>query len=248
MTRAGLRAGDEITALDGREVPGRSDVVLGLVDAMSGDGRVELVVRGGDGASRRVAIAVGTPTWRALTEPTAFSRGFGFPLLGAAAPGRDRPRGRGGPRRAPDRTGGRVIAVGGRVPVAGLPGAGRGHPAAGPRDLVEYERGGVRQRTRGSRPMPTRSVAASVGTHPRRRPAAGRCPADMIVNREFGPLEALAYVGAALLGHDGPPGAHVLADDRRPGVDEEPLRADLDRRSTPAIQARRRAAFLGFRC
>src|SRR5690606_27138951 len=37
---AGLASGDEILALDGRPADGRSDVVLGLLDQMTADGRV----------------------------------------------------------------------------------------------------------------------------------------------------------------------------------------------------------------
>jgi len=192
MARAGLRAGDEITALDGREVPGRSDVVLGLVDAMSGDGRVELTVRGRDGASRRVAIAVDDPdVRRALTEPTAFSRGFGFRFWEPVRPAVIGRVVAGGPaERAGLRTGDRVIAVEG-VAVADFPALVEAVSAQPGREiLVEYERGGVRQRTRVTTDA-DEVGGQRVGRIRVETPPPGPMPADMVLQREFGPVEAL---------------------------------------------------------
>jgi regulator of sigma E protease len=41
---AGLHSGDEITAINGKPVAGESDVVFGLIDAMSGDGSAQLTL------------------------------------------------------------------------------------------------------------------------------------------------------------------------------------------------------------
>ena len=79
VDRAGLRRGDEVLELNGRKVGGQSDVVLGLVEAMSGDGAADVTVRGEGGAIRQLALRVEDPdVRRALTEPTAFGRGLGF--------------------------------------------------------------------------------------------------------------------------------------------------------------------------
>lgn len=192
VARAGLRSGDEVTRLDGREVAGRSDVVLGLVDAMSGDGQALLEVRGKDGTMRRLELRVDDPeVRRALTEPTAFARGFGFRFWEPARPaviGRIVP---GGPaEKAGLRAGDRVLAVEG-VAVADFPALVEAVSAQPGRDiLVEYERDGVRQRAR----VLTEADEVDgrrVGRIRVETPPPGPMPADMVVNRDFGPLEAL---------------------------------------------------------
>ena len=52
--RAGLRADDEILRMDDAPVQGRGDVVLGLIDTMSGDGVTRLAVRTSSGAEREL--------------------------------------------------------------------------------------------------------------------------------------------------------------------------------------------------
>lgn len=192
VARAGLRSGDEVTRLDGREVAGRSDVVLGLVDAMSGDGQALLEVRGKDGTMRRLELRVDDPeVRRALTEPTAFARGFGFRFWEPARPaviGRIVP---GGPaEKAGLRAGDRVLAVEGAA-VADFPALVEAVSAQPGRDiLVEYERDGVRQRAR----VLTEADEVDgrrVGRIRVETPPPGPMPADMVVNRDFGPLEAL---------------------------------------------------------
>jgi regulator of sigma E protease len=192
MERAGLRAGDEITALDGRAIAGRSDVVLGLVDAMSGSGRADLTVRGRDGAERRLALVVDDPdVRRALTEPSAFVRGFGFRFW---EPPRPAVIGRvvaGGPaERAGLRAGDEVVAVEG-VAVKDFPALVEAVSAQPGREiLLEYRRDGVVRRTR---------VATEADEVDGRRigrirvetPPPGPMPAEMVLQRDFGPLEAL---------------------------------------------------------
>ena len=77
--RAGLRADDEILRMDDAPVQGRGDVVLGLIDTMSGDGVTRLAVRSASGAERELELRVDDPAERrALTEPSALMRGVGL--------------------------------------------------------------------------------------------------------------------------------------------------------------------------
>ncbi len=192
LARAGLRAGDEILSFNGDEVEGRGDVVLGLVDAMSGDGNAQFLVRGSDGAQRSVSLAVDDPdVRRALTEPSAFARGFGFRFWEPVRPaviGRVTP---GGPADAAGlRPGDRVVAIEG-VAVADFPALVEAVSAQPGREiLVEYERDGTRQRTRvmtETEPLDGRRV----GRIRVETPPPGPMPAEMVIRRTYGPLQAL---------------------------------------------------------
>ena len=84
---AGLVRGDEIVSLDGEPAAGQSDVVLGLLDQMTGDGRVELVVQSEAGERRSATLAVDDATERRrLTEPENLLRGLGFGFWAPPAP------------------------------------------------------------------------------------------------------------------------------------------------------------------
>lgn len=192
MDRAGLRPGDEITELDGERVAGRSDVVLGLIDAMSGSGVVAIGVVGEDGRSRTVALQVDDPdVRRALTDPAAFSRGMGFrfwepprpALVGRVSPG-------GPAERAGLRAGDRILAVDG-VAVEDFPALVDAISSKPGRDvLIEYEREGSVARVRvttESDPVEGRAVGRIRVENPPPAPL----PASMIVNRTYGPVEAL---------------------------------------------------------
>ena len=78
--RAGLRSGDRIVALDGKPVETRQDVVFGLIDSVSANGRVSFTVRQGkEGPSRVATLRVGDgEVRRKLTEPLALFKGLGF--------------------------------------------------------------------------------------------------------------------------------------------------------------------------
>lgn len=192
MDRAGLRPGDEITELDGERVAGRSDVVLGLIDAMSGPGVVAIGVVGEDGRSRTVALQVDDPdVRRALTDPAAFSRGMGFrfwepprpALVGRVSPG-------GPAERAGLRAGDRILAVDG-VAVEDFPALVEAISSKPGRDvLIEYEREGAVARVRvttESDPVEGRAVGRIRVENPPPAPL----PASMVVNRTYGPVEAL---------------------------------------------------------
>lgn len=192
VARAGLRSGDEVLRLDGREVEGRGDVVLGLVEAMSAEGAARLQVRGADGTIRNVEIAVpDRETRRALTEPSAFGRGFGFrfweplrpALVGRVAPG--------GPAElAGLQAGDRIFAVDG-VAVADFTALVSAVSAKPAREiLIEYERNGVRNRARVTTTA-EEIDGRRVGRIQVETPPPAPMPADMVVRRTYGPLEAL---------------------------------------------------------
>jgi regulator of sigma E protease len=77
--RAGLRPGDEITAVNGTVTASQRDVVFDLLDAMSSRGVAALRVRGSDGSLREATLTVPDSAQRVhLTEPSELFRGLGF--------------------------------------------------------------------------------------------------------------------------------------------------------------------------
>lgn len=77
--QAGLSSGDEILALDGRQAAGRSDVVIGLLTEMTGDGSVRITLRDEQGVERVALLEVTDPAERRrLTEPENLLTGLGF--------------------------------------------------------------------------------------------------------------------------------------------------------------------------
>jgi regulator of sigma E protease len=77
--RAGLLSGDEVVKLDAVPVGDQSDVVVGLLEQMTGDGHVELTLRNATGESRVAVLDVPDSTERRrLTEPENLLRGLGF--------------------------------------------------------------------------------------------------------------------------------------------------------------------------
>jgi regulator of sigma E protease len=77
--RAGLRSGDEITAINGAPVAGQRDVVFGLLDAMSGQGQAVLAVRSSSGQAQTDTLSVtNSAERRRLTEPSELFKGLGF--------------------------------------------------------------------------------------------------------------------------------------------------------------------------
>jgi regulator of sigma E protease len=76
---AGLRSGDQLVNVDGDTIRDQSDAVLGLLDAISGDGVAQLGVLGVDGVTRNLTLSVPDPQLRhKLTEPRQLNRGLGF--------------------------------------------------------------------------------------------------------------------------------------------------------------------------
>jgi len=82
---AGLRAGDEIQMVAGREVTTREAVVLAMVNELVDDGIVDLRVKDAQGAEREVSL-VATNRSRELTEPYALLPGLGFEFVSPPIP------------------------------------------------------------------------------------------------------------------------------------------------------------------
>jgi regulator of sigma E protease len=76
---AGLANGDEVLTFNGDTVEGRGDVVIGLLERMTADGRAELTLQSASGERRTAVLSVPDPTERRrLTEPENLLRGLGF--------------------------------------------------------------------------------------------------------------------------------------------------------------------------
>ena len=92
---AGLRNGDVILNIDGVAIRDRTDLGLGLLEAISDDGVAQLAVLGSDGRERNLTLSVPDPALRhKLTEPNQLNAGLGFdfwmpvvpPVLGDIEP------------------------------------------------------------------------------------------------------------------------------------------------------------------
>lgn len=118
---AGLAAGDEILRVGDRKVGGQGDVMLGLLDRISDDGRAALVVRTEAGRERTLQLAVdNADERRRLTEPEVLLSGLGFGFWRPHVPALIGSVVAGGPAdRAGLKAGDEVLAVAG-VPVRGF--------------------------------------------------------------------------------------------------------------------------------
>jgi regulator of sigma E protease len=77
--RAGVRGGDEIIAIGGHEITGQGEAVIGLLDAVSSGGPVQLTLQDTAGAVRQVALdAGGDSQRRGMAEPMALLPGLGL--------------------------------------------------------------------------------------------------------------------------------------------------------------------------
>jgi regulator of sigma E protease len=147
---AGLRAGDEVITLNGRAVQGQGDVVLGLLDHMSGDGAALLGVRDEQGNAREARLNVSDPAERRrLTEPELLLRGLGLGFWQPQVPAligevfADTPAARGGLLKGDE-----VLAFNGE-PVAGFPKLQELiETHAGQEVLLTIRRGGAEQSLR----------------------------------------------------------------------------------------------------
>jgi len=84
--KAGLRAGDEIVSVNGRAVFDQVDASIGLLDAVSDEGKAALSVRDRNGADRTVTLDVPDAVERhRLTEPDQLYDGLGFQLWSRSA-------------------------------------------------------------------------------------------------------------------------------------------------------------------
>ncbi len=190
--RAGLRADDEIIRLDGADVQGRGDVVLGLIDAMSGDGVTRLAVRSAGGSERELELRVDDPAERrALTEPSALMRGVGMRFWSQPVPaqiGRVLPAGPA--EQAGLQVGDLITAIDGQ-PIGDFVAMSEALAVRPNRDVViRYERGGVSATTT-VRTSADLVDGREVGRIRIETPPSAPLPDSMIVHRRFGPLQAL---------------------------------------------------------
>ena len=74
---AGMRYGDEIVAVAGKPVGDWESALVGILETMVDDGRIELRVSGEDGRQRDLLLSVGDDA-RRLTEPGLLLDGLGF--------------------------------------------------------------------------------------------------------------------------------------------------------------------------
>lgn len=74
---AGLEYGDQILAVEGRSVADWEGALVGIMETMVDDGRIELRVEGDDGRQRTAVMDVGDDRAR-LTEPGLLFDGLGF--------------------------------------------------------------------------------------------------------------------------------------------------------------------------
>ena len=190
--RAGLRADDEIIRLDGADVQGRGDVVLGLIDAMSGDGVTRLAVRSASGAERELELRVDDPAERrALTEPSALMRGVGMRFWSQPVPaqiGRVLPAGPA--EQAGLQVGDLITAIDGQ-PIGDFVAMSEALAVRPNRDVViRYERRGVSATTT-VRTSADLVDGREVGRIRIETPPSAPLPDSMIVHRRFGPVQAL---------------------------------------------------------
>ena len=186
--QGGLRPGDDIRSMDGRPVDSRRDVVFGLIDAMSGSGRVDFGVRGADGAQRSARLEVPDAAQRRhLTEPAQLFGGLGFDfwspaddgVLGTVTAG-------GAAARAGLAAGDRIVSIGG-TPVRNFSDIVHqvsGRP--GQRVAVAYSRAGVGYSTT-VEITSDKSWFKTVG-----RIGVGLYPAGMMEHVDLGPGAAVS--------------------------------------------------------
>jgi len=188
---AGLRAGDEIIAVDGTAVPGQGDVVLGLLDAVSGRGSLTLTVRGAAGETRNLELQLPDAEQRRhLTEPAELFRGLGFqfyvppvpPVLGHVE--RDGPAAKAG--LAP---GDRIVSLDG-TPVSDFREvADYVNARPGQRISIEYQRGAATHTVS----VPVASEQTGGKRIGRIHIGPGKITDPLLVHADLTPLQALGH-------------------------------------------------------
>ncbi len=76
--RAGLREGELITAVGGRDVLAWDEALIGILDKLVSDGRIPLTLEDDDGVRRTVTVSVPAEAATVLTEPGMLFDGLGF--------------------------------------------------------------------------------------------------------------------------------------------------------------------------
>ena len=190
VARAGLRYEDEITGIDGRSVTNHSDVIFGLIDAMSDDGVADIVV---DRKGSRFDLQIKVPdaaVRRSLTEPSALMPGLGFRFWSPPMPAVIGRLVEGGPAaRAGLQAGDRITAVDGET-VTDFPALAELIADRPNRDVrIDFERAGV------AKQVAVHTQAELVQGRERGRmrietPPPPAWPENMVRQRSFGFLEA----------------------------------------------------------
>ncbi|MGC4027586.1 MAG: RIP metalloprotease RseP [Steroidobacteraceae bacterium] len=190
--RAGLAAGDEILQVGDRAASGQGDVMLGLLDRISDDGRAPLRVRDESGRERQLQLTVDDAAERRrLTEPELLLTGLGFAFwrpqlpasIGSIAPG-------GPAAKAGLAAGDEVLAVDGAAVHGFEDLRQRIESSPGRNLLLQVRRGGAELALRvdvASEQVDGRSVGR-VGIGSTR---AGSYPDSMLRHRQVGPWSAL---------------------------------------------------------
>jgi regulator of sigma E protease len=141
--RAGLKAGDEIIAIDSRPVNSQRDIVLDLLDAISARAPITLTVRAADGSERTATLDVpDVAERRRLTEPAALINGLGLRFYEPPVPavlGMVDPNGPAG--RAGLQAGDQILAVNGEPVHDFLELQSRVQAHPGDAILIRYRRG-----------------------------------------------------------------------------------------------------------
>jgi regulator of sigma E protease len=190
--RAGLADGQEIIAMDGKPVAGQSDVVINLLDRMSGSGSTQLTLRDASGATRTALIEVADPAERRkLTEPENLLHGLGFNFWSPPLPAKvgrieaDSPAARGGLA-----VGDTIISINGHDIADFMALSERVSAAPGQEMVVVITRGGEQRSLR--------LTAGSMEENGKTRgyfginPASVPWPESMRRSRDVGPFEAVA--------------------------------------------------------
>jgi regulator of sigma E protease len=194
--RAGLAENQEIIAMDGKPVAGQSDVVINLLDRMSGSGTTQMTLRGADGATHTALIEVSDPAERKkLTEPENLLHGLGFNFWQPPLPAKvgrieaDSPAARGGLA-----VGDVIVSVNGHDVTDFMALSERVAAAPGQEMVVVITRAGEQRSLR--------LTAGVLEENGKRRgyfginPASVPWPESMRRSRDVGPFEAVA-LGAA---------------------------------------------------
>jgi len=191
--RADLRTDDEFLRIEGRDVASPSDVVLGFMEGISGDGRVDIEVRRPGSGIRVLELRVeDADIRRALTEPQALLPGLGMRFWTPPVPAEIGKVEAGGPADvAGVRAGDLVTAIDGER-IADFPALVEAISSRPNREVVvEFVRAGSASQ------LTVRTVAdiiddgREIGRIRVQTPPPPSWPESMVTQHAYGPLESL---------------------------------------------------------